>query len=54
MKHIGVDFRGNSSPLPIQPKDFVLFSDLRDCKLDGLDLCEVEFLGCRLNGTSFQ
>ena len=54
MKHIGVDFRGTSSPLPIQPKDFVLFSDLRDCKLDRLELCEVEFFGCRLNGTSFQ
>jgi hypothetical protein len=39
---------------PVQPNDFVFFCDLQNRLLDGLDLSQVEFFGCRLNGTSFR
>jgi HEAT repeats/Pentapeptide repeats (8 copies)/HEAT repeat len=54
IRYMGVDWRGTPSPPPIKPNDSLLFCDLRDCILDELDLSMVEFLGCRLNGTSFQ
>lgn len=54
MKYIGIDWRGATNPLPIQPEDFVLFCDLRGCILDEFNLSKVEFLGCSFNGASFQ
>jgi HEAT repeat protein len=52
--YMGVDWRGTPSPPSIKPNDSLMFCDLRDCIFDELDFSMVEFLGCRLNGTSFQ
>ncbi len=54
IKHIGFIRQRQIGMAPIQPNDFLLFCDLQDQVLDGLDLSQVEFLGCRLNGTSFR
>lgn len=52
--YVDIDWRKIPTPLPLKTTDVVRFCDLRNCSLEGLDLSEVEFLGCRLNGTSFQ
>lgn len=52
--YVGVDWRETLDPLPVKPKDSLLFGDLRGCRFDGLDLSLVKFLGCRLNAATFR
>ncbi|MGB0385690.1 MAG: HEAT repeat domain-containing protein [Ardenticatenaceae bacterium] len=52
--YMGLDWRGLSSSLPIQPNETLIFCDLRGAVFDDLDLSSVEFFGCRLDGTSFR
>lgn len=49
----GADWRRLQAP-PLRPGGSVRFSDLRDCRFDGMDLTSAEFVGCALNGASFR
>ncbi len=53
-RYEGIDWRDVAGPISISPHDVLLCCDLRGVNLDGLDLSRVRFLGCRLDGTSFQ
>lgn len=52
--YIGMNWRGTKNPLPIKPNETISFCDLRNCSLEKLDLSNVKFFGCRLNGTLFK
>lgn len=52
--YTGINWRGMKVPPAIKPKDSLSFCDLRDARFDGLDLSNVEFFGCLLNGASFR
>ncbi|KOR33902.1 hypothetical protein AM228_27120 [Planktothricoides sp. SR001] len=52
--YTGINWRGIKVPPAIKPKDSLSFCDLRDAIFDGVDLSNVEFFGCLLNGASFR
>src|SRR6266480_7061971 len=54
VRYMGMSCQSAIDSLPIKLNDSLMFCDLRSCIFDGYDLSMVEFLGCRLNGTSFQ
>ena len=50
----GINWPEEKCHLAIQPKNSLMFCDLRGYIFDGLDLSNVEFFGCLLNGASFR
>ena len=50
----GINWPEEKCPIAIQPKNSLIFCDLRGYIFDGLDLSNVEFFGCLLNGASFR
>jgi hypothetical protein len=52
--YTGINWRGMKVPPAIKPNDSLSFCDLRDARFDRLDLSNVEFFGCLLNGASFR
>lgn len=50
----GAVWSDDASRPSLRPGDSVLFCDLQRASFDGADLSGVEFVGCRLDGASFQ
>ncbi|NET60626.1 MAG: hypothetical protein F6K47_32150 [Symploca sp. SIO2E6] len=52
--YTGINWRDMKFPPSIKPNDSLSFCDLRSARFDKLDLSNVEFFGCLLNGASFR